>query len=156
MIYVFDSNSLIALGSFYPSRFPTLWASIDGMIAAGTLISVREAHREIDAYADTDVITDWAKRNSNIFAPPSASESLFVAQIFSVPHFRTLISRQSMLEGRPVADPFVVAAARHYSGCVVTEERLRPHAAKIPNVCVHFSIPYMNLEQFMDMQGWKF
>src|SRR4051812_25279040 len=103
MIYVFDSSSFIKLGNFYPSRFPTLWASIDEMVAAGNLVSVKEAYREITAYANTDAIIEWADNNKAVFAPPERIETQFVAKIFSVPHFQTLISKQSMLEGRPVA-----------------------------------------------------
>src|SRR5881409_3675757 len=115
MIYVFDSNSFIALGAFFPSRFPSLWKEIDAMVATGTLVSVREVFREIEAYAEDDAILDWANRNKHIFAPASPQESLSVRKIFSVPHFHALISKQSLLEGRAVADPFVIAAALRYS-----------------------------------------
>jgi len=33
---------------------------------------------------------------------------------------------------------------------------LKPQAAKIPNVCQHFSVPCMDLETFMQQQGWSF
>jgi hypothetical protein len=156
MIYVFDSNSLITLGQFYPSRFPTLWTAIDEMVANGDLVSVREVYRELHLYADTDAISEWAERNKHIFLPPEPIEARFVTKVLGVPHFRSLISKQSMLEGKPVADPFVIAAAKHFPGTVVTEERYRPNAAKVPNVCRHFGVPCINLEQFMDTQGWTF
>jgi hypothetical protein len=38
----------------------------------------------------------------------------------------------------------------------VTEEKLKPNAAKIPNVCAHFQIPCINLERFMRDQNWSF
>jgi len=126
MIYVFDSNSLIKLGAFFPTRFPSLWKQVDDMVAAGTLVSVREVFRELDTYAEDDALLDWANRNKHIFMPAVPEESLFVGKIFSVPHFRTLINKQSMLEGRPVADPFIVASAKRFSGTVITEERLKP------------------------------
>ena len=31
-----------------------------------------------------------------------------------------------------------------------------PNAAKIPNVCAHFKIPCIDLEEFMHQQGWAF
>ena len=50
----------------------------------------------------------------------------------------------------------MIACAKVRGGTVVTEERLKPHAAKIPNVCQHFSVPCMDLEAFMQQQGWSF
>jgi hypothetical protein len=55
-----------------------------------------------------------------------------------------------------VADPFVVAAAKFKNGTAVTQEKLKPNAAKILNVCNYFGIPYVDLEGFMVAQGWKF
>ena len=53
----------------------------------------------------------------------------------------------------PVADPFVIALAKVRDGCVVTEETMRPNAAKVPNVCEHFGIEYTNVEGFMNKEG---
>jgi hypothetical protein len=50
----------------------------------------------------------------------------------------------------------VIACAKVNSGTVVTEEQIKPHAAKIPNVCKHFDIPCVDLEGFMRQQGWAF
>ena len=41
-------------------------------------------------------------------------------------------------------------------GTVVTEEKLKPNAAKFPNVCAHFQVPCINLEIFMQTMGWSF
>ena len=63
---------------------------------------------------------------------------------------------KSWLKGRPVADPFVVAAAKARGACAVTEESMRETAAKIPNVCDHFEIDWTNVEGFMKREGWAF
>jgi hypothetical protein len=56
-----------------------------------------------------------------------------------------------------VADPFVVAAAAtKEEGVVVTQERFRENAAKIPNVCRHFGVGCIDLEEFMANQNWNF
>ncbi len=39
---------------------------------------------------------------------------------------------------------------------VVTLERLKPNAVKIPNICEHFKIAYLDLERFMEKEGWVF
>ena len=91
-----------------------------------------------------------------MFLRPSEEESDFVNQIFRVTHFQQLVDKEHQLRGKPVADPFVIAAASVNGGTVVTEETFKPNAARIPNICRHFAIPCMNLEQLMQAQGWKF
>lgn len=76
--------------------------------------------------------------------------------IFAVPHFQHLVRTQERLQGKPVADPFVIAKAKLLKGCVVTEENRRPNAAKIPNVCDYFNIDCVNLEGFMEKENWIF
>ena len=71
-------------------------------------------------------------------------------------NFRSMISKQSILKGTPVADPFVIAAAYIRNGQVVTQEGRKPNAAKIPNVCAHFDIKCLNLEGLMEKEGWTF
>jgi len=101
-------------------------------------------------------LIDWVKPNSTMFPPPSAAETAFVALIFAVPHFQALVSAKQRLQGKAVADPFVIASAGEKEWCVVTEEQLKPNAAKIPNVCQHFGVRCTNLEGFMHESGWSF
>ena len=87
-----------------------------------------------------------------------AQEMIVLSQIFQIPHFQSLIGVKQRLVGTPVADPFVIACAKAHKGTVVTEEKLKPHAAKMPNVCEHPSInvPCIDLEAFMQRQSWSF
>ena len=55
-----------------------------------------------------------------------------------------------------MADPFLIASANCCKGWVVTEEVLKPEAAKIPNVCQHFGVNCTNVAGFLEQQGWKF
>ena len=52
--------------------------------------------------------------------------------------------------------PFVVAKAAVIGSAVVTLERKRPNAAKIPNICDHLGVQCLDLEQFMEKEGWQF
>ena len=99
---------------------------------------------------------DRKKRNRNIFIQPSPEELAFIAEIFKVKHFQMLVRTAERLEGKPVADPFVIAKAKIIQGCVVTDEKLKPNAAKIPNVCEYFGVAYRNLEGFMERENWTF
>jgi len=157
-MYVFDTNSLIVLFNyFYVERFPSLWAQFDELIAAERIVSVREVYNEILAYGNADSrLVQWAKKHRKLFAQPSIEEMEFVASVFSVAHFRAMIRRKQTLEGRPVADPFLVAKAKLDKAMLVTQEQLRENAAKIPNVCEHFKVQYTNLEGFMEIEGWQF
>jgi len=155
MIYVFDSDTLINIfNHYYPGRFPSFWDNFNGFILEQTIISVQEVRRELERKGDR--LSDWAKSHNGLFLPPNAEESSFVTEIFKVRHFRILIQKkQQYIEGT-AADPFVVAKAKIFGACVVTQEKNTENAAKIPNVCDHFGIDCINLEGFMEKENWTF
>ena len=156
MIYVFDTSSLSKLKHFYPAVFKSIWTGLDSLVQSGVLISTREVSNEIER-GDVDRHTNqWLKDRKEIFTTPTADELRFVAEIFKVAHFQSLIGEKQRLQGTPVADPFVIACAKLRKGTVVTEEREKQNAAKIPNVCQHFGVPCIDLETFMQQQGWSF
>jgi hypothetical protein len=64
--------------------------------------------------------------------------------------------KKARLQGKEVADPYLIAKAKVLNICVVTEEKLKDNAAKIPNVCQNFDVCCMNLEQFMQKERWSF
>jgi hypothetical protein len=155
MIYVVDTSSFRELERYYKDIFPTFWELFQSEVDSGGVVSVREVWRELEACPETNVIA-WAKENSGIFNIPSAAEAAFVGQIFAVPHFAQLISAKAQMTGQPVADPFLIAAAQCCGGTVVTQERLKPNAAKIPNVCGHFGTACTTFEGFLKAKGWSF
>lgn len=65
-------------------------------------------------------------------------------------------STKKLLEGGVNADPFVVAKAKVNNAAVVTLEQLAQHAARIPNICQHFGVRCMSLEEFMEAENWIF
>jgi hypothetical protein len=60
------------------------------------------------------------------------------------------------LQGRHNADPFVISKPAADGSTVLTMEKLKDNAAKIPNICKHFAVPCMTLEEFMAAEGWQF
>ncbi len=156
MIYVFDSGPLIWMFRYYyPDRFPSLWEQFHELIDDQRIISVKEVSRELDG--QDDLLADWINNNKPIFQEPTQNEMLFIGEIFQVSHFQGLVRKQERLQGKPVADPFVISKANSVqSGCVVTTEKYKENASQIPNVCKHFNIPCINLEQFMEKEDWKF
>jgi len=156
MKYVFDTGPLIDLfRHYYPARFPTLWEQFHALVLEGELISVREVYNEINSR--DDMLTSWAKKVKNkLFSEPTIEEFQFLNVIFQVQHFQAMIRKQKMLEGKPVADPFVIARAKVLNCQVVTTEVFSENSAKIPNVCKYFSVQCTNLEGFMEQEGWTF
>lgn len=156
MVYVFDTSSFIVIGHYYPEQFPSFWDKFNQAVNLEKIISVREVFRELDQEASIDHLSNWVERHRSIFETPNAAATQFVSTIFSVPHFQALVSEKSRLAGRPCADPFIIAWAKVIGGCVVTEEKERPNAPKIPNVCQHFGVDCTNLQGFMEREGWTF
>lgn len=155
-MYVLDTNVISALHrNYYRKRFVSLWTQFDHLVANGKITSTREAYHELhDGVAGDD--TEWANTNATLFAVPDAKEAAFVAQIYSVAHFQANIEKQKLIRGGRNADAFIVARAHALGATVVTMERLKPHAVKIPNICDHFEVPYLDLEGFMEKEGWVF
>jgi hypothetical protein len=155
-MYVFDNSPLSALfRNYYPSRFPTLWKRFDALIGSGTIVSTREVLREITD-SSIDTLRAWAKDHQDVLPPPTAAEGEQVAKIFAVEHLQQNIEMQKLLRGGKNADPFVVAKGAIEKRSVVTMEKLKPNAAKIPNICERFWVPCLTLEEFMEKEGWSF
>lgn len=158
MIYVFDNSSLIDLfDNFYESRFPTLWKNFYNLVSMKKVISVREVANEIKRYKGESRLTEWLKKNSIIFIQPTQVEYTYITDIFDNEHFRNnILTRQNILEGHPVADPFVIAKAKAINGIVVTQEKYKENSGKIPNICKFLDVKCTNLEGFMGREQWKF
>lgn len=156
MTYVFDTSPLSALfKNYYRRRFPSLWERFDGLVENGQIASTREVLREIEDSA-LESLRIWATENHGLFTTPNAAEGVFVGRIYAVRHFQQNIEQQKLLKGGKNADPFIIAKAGVEGKTVVTMEQLKPNAARIPNICVHFGIPCMTLEEFMEAEGWQF
>jgi hypothetical protein len=156
MSYVFDNSPLSALfKNFYRKTFRSLWENFDDLVARGEIVSTREALGEIEDGAPDNLLT-WAQQHARLFATPTAAEGAFVTRIYSVRHFQQNIEQQKLTKGGKNADPFVIAKATIENRAVVTMEQFKPNGTKIPNICQHFGIPCLTLEEFMEREGWEF
>ena len=156
MIYVFDTSSFSSLKFYHPTIFPSIWDNLNVLVKDGWIISTREVWNELQNGEPVVHVNDWLKERKFIFTIPNGPELNFVSGIFKISHFNQLIGNKQMLKGTPVADPFVIACAANNRGTVVTEEHFKDNAARIPNVCNRFKIPYINLQEFMSQQTWQF
>lgn len=161
-IYVFDAGPLIDLFKhYYRDRFPTLWQNFDRMLEQDRITSTREVFNEIHGHSSTEPKQDdlalWCREHRRVFPVPSADEIEVVRRILSTPHYQALIARKKRANGGPVADPVVIARAKcEPDGCVVTTERRKAHAAKIPNACDEIGVASVDLEGFMEREKWRF
>ena len=156
MLFVFDSSSFIVMSHLYPDRFPTFWEQLNDLVESEVVVSVREVRRELDSKAAKPHLEKWISEHGSLFRVPAAEETEIVADIFAVRRFMELVRRKQLLSGTPVADPFVIAAAKAKGGSVVTEESERPNSARIPNVCRHFGVACTNLEGFMERENMRY
>ena len=157
MIYIFDTNSLsVVLRHYYPGRFPSFWEKFTEATKEDILVSVRESRFELLEIFDVDMVEGLEKYNAGFFAQPTGKELAFITEIYSVPHFQRNLERKKLLKGGYFADPFIIAKANAVSGIVVTEEKFKENAAKIPNICEHFGIGCVNLEGFLLKEDWQF
>jgi hypothetical protein len=155
-MFIIDTNSFRVLGNYYPDVFPTFWQQLNEAVSDGRVGSVREVRKEIELQNASEHLAEWVTRNPLVFPTPTDSEMEMVAEIFRVRHFQQLIGEKQRLRGQPVADPFLVARAHVLGGCVVTEEVLKPQAAKIPNVCDHFGVKCTDMRGLLKEFGWRF
>ncbi len=152
MKYVFDTGPFIDCRYYYPNIFKTYWNKLNQHAEIRDIISVREVYNEIQK--GSDIVSDWADQNSSIFEEPSAGEFEVVRDIMS--RHKELIRMLNFTGGRPVADPFIIAKAKVNGLVVVTQEKFRENAHKIPNICSEHGVEYMTLEEFMLNEGWEF
>lgn len=155
-MYVFDNSPLSSLfRNYYPNLFPTLWTNFHLLVSDGSITSTREALREIQISKDESLVA-WADQNKAIFTVPTANEALQVMEIFKVAHFQQNIENKKLLNGGLNADPFIVAKAACERKTVVTMELFKPNGTKIPNICQHFDVKCLTLQEFMLEQRWRF
>lgn len=155
-MYIFDTNVFLTLGHYYPSRFPTIWAKMNELVNSDKIQSVKEVKRELEINSHFEHIKQWVQDNSSIFRPPSKEEGVVVAQIFQKEQYRRLVKRQNLLKGLPVADPFIIAAAKVRHGIVVTQESLKIGGARIPTVCMELGIKCIDLEKLLEYENLKY
>ena len=157
MAYVFDTNSFIVLSHYYKDQFLSLWKQIDSLVEAGEIISVKEVLREIESYSGESDLTNWVKKNKNIFKAMSEEESRIISEIFAkYPKFQNMITKKAQLKGTPVADPFIVVKAIHTRSTVVSQETFQKDGIKIPNLCKIQNVRCLKLKEFMKEQNWRF
>ena len=150
--YIFDSGPFIDLKNYPDDVFTSLWKNLNQMIREGGIVSSSEVLRELEDYDDE--IAMWAKSNRRIFAKPTMEEQADVRRILAM--HPDLIKEEAILMGKPQADPFVIAQAMSHQCVLVHNEKMKPNAHRIPNVCKDFNVEEISLFEFFRRERWKF
>lgn len=150
--YIFDSGPFIDLKNYPGDVFTSLWENFTQMINEGEILSSSEVFRELEDYDDE--IAAWAKQNKNIFIKPTLEEQVEVQKILE--KHPDLVKEEAILLGKPYADPFVIAQAKMHNCVLVHNEKFKPNAHKIPNVCKTFNVEETMLFEFFRREKWKF
>lgn len=156
MTYIIDTSSFIVMGHFFPNRFPSFWERFNQCVDEGEVLSVREVYHELDNGLARPHLRLWLDEHRGLFLIPQSEETEFVREMFSTSRFQTLIRQKYLLTSKPIADPFVIAAGRVKGACIVTEEAKNDTAIRIPNICEHYRIECISLEELMEREGWAF
>lgn len=151
-MYIVDTSSFDELGHFPQKNFSGLWKIIDQLVNIGDFRSVREVRRELEINSKYIHIENWVKENRSIFYKPTMSEMSFINNMFKIPKNRELVKMNSILKGKPCADPFVIAAGKINNAIVISEESYKPGGAKIPTICKNYNIRCIKLEEFFDLE----
>jgi hypothetical protein len=155
-MYVFDTNVFISLGLYYPKRFPTIWDRVNRLADSGNLVSVREVRRELETNCSSEHVLDWVQRYRHVFHIPTNEECQIVSEIFKRNQYLGFVKKRNILKGLPVADPFIIAAAKAKGFCVVTQESNKPKGARIPTACIDFGVECIDLECFLELEKLEY
>lgn len=154
MIYVLDTNIIRTLLNFFPKkgkRFEEVWDTIDAKIASGEFISVDECYNELERqFSDKTEQYNWFHGHKEMFKNPDNQESLIISKLLLKPKMRETIHQRNILENRPSADVYIAAKAKALNATVVTEEKLKPNSAQLPNLCEELGVLYISYDDFME------
>lgn len=131
-----------------------MWDKLEQWILAGDVIFVKESLNELENQLskNSDQMA-WINKHRGYFLSPSNSECEVVKKIYENRNFQNNVSKKNILNGRPVADAFIVAKAKitGEEAIVVSREKFSENAAKIPNLCISFGVKYMDDIEFQTL-----
>lgn len=151
MKYCLDTSFFIRTWrESYPlDVFPSFWTTFDKLIEDGEVGSPSVVLVELSK--KDDELHKWAKARKGLFWPLEEDIQRAASEILK--RFPKM-----MEEGRDrnTADPFVIAMAKVCGLTVVTTERSKPTKPKIPDVCLEYGIPLLNVVGLLRDLKWTF
>ncbi len=136
---------------------PAFWDLLDQQSERGVIYSSTMVFSEL-ADGD-DKLALWAKerKDTGMFVEPNGTVQLELGRIAD--YVKNNYPENNVKEFLAKADPWVIAHARVNSDTVVTQEAFvsqHSQKVKIPNVCGHFNVPYVNTWDMLRSLNVKF
>ncbi len=152
--FIVDSNFFIqAHRSIYPlDVVQSFWSKIKSLSEKGIIVSIDKVKKEIFVNSShEDDLKSWCDTNlpKEFFISTDSVLHNYVAIVNwanSMSHHYTSNAIQEFLE-TDLADPWLIAFAMSNNWTIVTYEKSEPsrkNRIKIPEVCSHFNVKYIN------------
>jgi hypothetical protein len=152
-MYLLDSNTFIeAKNKHYNMSFcPAYWDWMDNKHAAGMVSSISLVYDELVDFGDA--LSEWARARKDFFISVEDEETqtafMAVARfVQQLPNAKDTEKTKFLSK----ADPWLIAKAMTRRSVLVTHESLAPEnttKVKIPNVCAHFGVEYMDTYELL-------
>lgn len=149
MSYLLDANAFIeAKNTYYHMAIcPGYWRWIEGQSLVGDVASIESVRDEL--LEGNDELERWARLNKDVFLAVSddSTQNAFAAVAAHAEEIAHTMKPGVLNEFLAGADPWLIAKALSDGSVVVTHEKHDPKIKRkilIPNICEHFSVPYMN------------
>lgn len=161
--YSIDTNVFIEIwgpqdNMYSMTKMPELWTHIESLIEREKIFATKEVYDELKRHA-SDELRAWLKNHKDMFMQDRAQIETAGRIINDVYSKYKEGYRPDISDG---ADPFVVAAAMNRSAAVFTLEHTQPNhdpaqtnVPKIPTVCDHYGVECVNMERFIEREGFK-
>jgi len=156
--YCLDANVLIqAWQKYYNPKFcPDYWDILIEIGKQDKIFIPELVYEEITRTEDD--LSRWVKASKIPIKKISEPVTICLQKIYAVnPVHKNLVDN---INGRSLADPWVIAHSLHENATVVTKEEkitaLNSKRIRIPNVCDNMGLRWMNDFQFIDELGIKF
>jgi len=163
-IYSIDTSVILDIwcppegNTFSKERLPELWAHIEKLINQGKIIASKEVYDELELHASDDLL-EWLKKHKQMFM--FSKDQVEKAELL-INDFYSLYKSGFKPEVGDAADPFVVATAMVHSAVVFTQEKEQGthepsevNSPKIPTVCKHFGVECVDIEKFIEREGFR-
>lgn len=162
--YSIDTNVFIDIwsppeGNIYSKeRMPELWELIVRLVEEGKIVATKEVYDELERHAVPELY-DWLQEHKDmfIFDMPQVQHAQMI-----INEFYSIYKDGYKPEVNNGADPFVVALAMTHNAVVITQERPQdPHipaevnVPRIPTVCDNYGIKCVNIEKFIQREGFR-
>jgi hypothetical protein len=155
--YWLDANVFIQSnrGPYGLDFAPGFWRWLEGCITDGNVRSPMLVYKELTNY--TDDLANWARdREKEGLLFVEASKSVQEAYRIMGDHVKAKYVPAHHVPFLAGADGWVIAHAKDSGGMVVTLETTvdpKSQRVKIPNVCAHFNVPCVTLQDMRKVIG---